>query len=137
MLNHLDYQGRMVADPELKTTNSGGYILNFRVAWSEKYKEKETKCFLECKAFAATAEFISKYFRKGDPIVVEGKLNTEEWENQNGDKRSKIVLIVNGVHFCGKKEGGESGSAPAAAVPAEPAEVQPNLTPVEVDELPF
>ena len=69
MINHLIMQGRMVADPELKTTNSGANVLNFRIAWSEKYKDKENKCFLECKAFAAQAEFVSKFFRKGRFIL--------------------------------------------------------------------
>ena len=126
-INHLVLQGRMVADPEQKTTNSGIQVVNFRIAWSEKYKEKENKLFIECKAFGAQAEFLCKYFKRGQEIAVEGKLNTEEWENQQGEKRSKIVLVVSNVHFCGKKE---SGGGEAA---------QPNLTPVEVDpdNLPF
>jgi len=125
MVNHLDLQCRMVADPEVKTTNSGANVANFRVAWSEKYKDKENKLFIECKAFSAQAEFLGKYFRKGQELVLEGKLTTEEWETQDGQKRSKIVLLVSNVHFSGKK-GEEAGSA------------QPNLTPVaNPDELPF
>ena len=124
MINHTIMQGRMVADPELKETNGGTKVVNFRIAWSEKYKDKENKCFLECKSFGAQAEFICKYFRKGQEIGIEGKLNTEEWETQDGQKRSKIVLLVGGVHFCGKKDGGN--------------DVQPNMTPVDVgDGLPF
>lgn len=129
MVNHLVFQGRMVAEPELKATNSGVNVVNFRAAWSEKYKDKENKCFLECKAFGTQAEFIAKYFRKGQEIALEGKLNTEEWETQDGQKRSKIVLMVNNCHFCGSKS--DNGGTQAA-------EVQPNLTPVEVEgELPF
>ena len=127
MFNHLDLQGRMVADPEMKQTNSGSSVVNFRVAWSEKYKERENKLFIECKAFGAQADFIGKYFTKGQEIGLEGKLNTEEWET-DGQKRSRIVLMIERVHFIGKKE---SGSAPAQST-------QPNLTPVELDEgLPF
>lgn len=131
MLNHLAYQGRLVADPELKDTNSGIKVINFRVAWSEKYKDRETKCFLDCKAFSGLAEFIEKYFRKGQEIVVEGKLNTEEWE-KDGQKRSKIVLNCSAVHFCGPKQDGQ-------AAPAAEPEVPVNMTPVEVqdDQLPF
>lgn len=127
MINHLDLQGRMVADPEVKQTNSGSSVVNFRIAWSEKYKDRENKLFIECKAFGAQADFIGKFFRKGQELCVEGKLNTEEWETQDGQKRSKIVLMVNGVHFCGKKED-QGGST---------ASVQTNMTPVETDELPF
>ena len=129
MVNHLVLQGRMVADPELKTTNSGSNVVNFRVAWSEKYKDKENRLFLECKAFGAQAEFISKYFLKGQEIAVEGKLNTEEWTGQDGQKRSKIVLMVSNCHFCGSKSDNAG---------AQQSAVQPNLTPVDVEDvLPF
>lgn len=122
MLNHYSLQGRMVNDPELKQTNSGVQVVNFRAAWSEKYKEKENKLFIECKAFGTQAEFIGKYFRKGQEICLEGKLNTEEWET-DGQKRSKIVLMVQNAHFCGKRE--DSGNS------------APNMTAVETDNLPF
>ena len=128
MVNHLVYQGRLVDAPTCGQTTGGTDFANFRVAWSEKYKDKENRCFLECKAFGGTATFISKYFNeKGQELAVEGKLNTEEWE-KDGQKRSKIVLVVDKVHFCGSKR--DSG---------QEAPVQPNMTPMEVDEdqLPF
>ena len=118
MLNHLTYQGRFVADPELKDTNSGVKVVNFRVAWSEKYKDRETKCFLECKAFDKQAEHICKYFKQGQECIVEGKLNTEEWE-KDGQKRSKIVLMISGIHFCGPKQTGGENVQAAATVSAE------------------
>lgn len=132
-VNHTVLQGHMVADPELKDTNDGTKVVNFRVAWSEKYKERETKCFLECKAFSGTAEFVCNYFRKGHELTVEGKLTTEEWTTQDGQKRSKIVLVADRVHFCGKKQdGAETGSSePTQAAPAAAA------VPVDTDELPF
>ena len=132
-VNHTVLQGHMVADPELKDTNNGTKVVNFRVAWSEKYKERETKCFLECKAFSGTAEFVCNYFRKGQELTVEGKLTTEEWTTQDGQKRSKIVLVADRVHFCGKKQDGAEtgGSEPAQEAPVAAA------VPVDTDELPF
>ena len=122
MMNHLSLQGRMVADPELKDTNSGAKVVNFRVAWSEKYKDRENRLFLECKAFSALAEHVVKYFVKGQEIAVEGKLETEEWKSQDGQNRSKIVLMVSSVHFCGKKqEGGTSPAAPEGYTQTEEA----------------
>lgn len=126
MLNHVSLQCRMVADPELKDTNSGVKVVNFRVAWSEKIKDRENKLFIECKAFSGIAEFIAKYFVKGQDIVVEGKLTTEEWKTQDGQNRSKIVLVVNGAHFGGKKQDG--------SVPVQDSN---GGTVVETDELPF
>ena len=128
MLNHASVQGRLVDAPTFGDTNAGGRYANFRLAWSEKYREKEVKLFLDCKAFGNTAQFMEKYMnQKGQEIVVEGKLNTEEWTNQDGQKRSKIVLVVSGVHFCGKKQDG--GNTDNTPVP-QPVEVQ-------TDELPF
>ena len=130
-VNHLVFQGRLVEEPKFGTTTGGTEYANFRMAWSEKYKEKETKCFIECKAFGGTAGFMQKFLNsRGQELLAEGKLATEEWE-KDGQKRSKIVLMVSGVHFCGKKQ---DSTAPAQAEPA----VQPDLTPVDVDDqLPF
>ena len=136
MVNHLVFQGRMVADPELKDTNSGVKVCNFRVAWSEKYNNQEVKCFLDVKAFSAQAELVCKYFRRGQELVVEGKLQTEEWE-KDGQKRSKIVLMLRNIHFCGKKQDNQAETAPAETAPAAAPAAQPNMTPVYPDELPF
>jgi single-strand DNA-binding protein len=124
MVNSMVLQGRLVDVPTFGDTNSGTRYANFRLAWSEKYKDKETKCFLDCKAFGGTAQFMEKYMNtKGQEILAEGKLNTEEWE-KDGQKRSKIALIVSATHFCGKKDGGSTDNTP---VPQQ----------VETDELPF
>ena len=130
MLNHTTIQGRLVDAPNFGDTNSGTRYANFRIAWSEKIKEKENKCFLDCKAFSGTASFMEKYMnQKGQELIAEGRLNTEEWE-KDGQKRSKTVLMVTGVHFCGSRK--EGGSAPAEAPTQEGG-----FTPVETDELPF
>jgi single-strand DNA-binding protein len=102
MVNSLVYQGRLTADPELRRTQSGISFIEFTVAWSEKYNEIETKCFLRCKAWRGTAEFVSKYFTKGQEIVVEGKIVTEQWE-KDGQSQSRTICDVKKVHFCGSK----------------------------------
>ena len=127
MVNRTVFQGRLVDAPVFGDTNAGGRYANFRLAWSEKYKEKENKCFLDCKAFGPTAQFMERFMKdKGQEILVEGKLNTEEWE-KDGQKRSKIALLVNGVHFCGKRQDGSATQTADA----------PGETVVETDELPF
>lgn len=102
MVNKLIYQGRLTADPELKRTQSDVANLEFTIAWSEKYKEVETKCFLRCKAWRNTAEFISKFFKKGQEIIVDGRMVTEQWED-NGDKKSRTICVIDKAHFCGSK----------------------------------
>ena len=104
MVNLLILQGRLVRDPELQTTSSGITFARFTVAWSEKYKETETKLFLDCTAWRSRAEFIQKYFHKGQEIVISGKLHTESWETDDGSKRSKQCQTVDDAHFCGPKQ---------------------------------
>lgn len=117
-LNNASVQGRLIADPELRTTASNVPVCSFRVAWSEKYKETETKLFLNCVAWRATGEMVSKYFSKGKEIIVEGKLSTREWEDREGNKRSTVELTVDKVHFCGPKSDGDSSSNYSAPAPS-------------------
>lgn len=102
MVNKVIYQGRLVADPELKYTQSNVANTEVTIAWSEKYKDVEIKCFLRCKAWRNNAEFINKYFRKGQEIVVEGHMVTEQWES-DGEKKSRTVCLLEKVNFCGSK----------------------------------
>lgn len=108
MLNRTMVQGQLVADPEMRTTQSGVAVCSFRVAWSETYKEHEKKLFLACTAWRGLGEMIGKYFHKGKEIIVEGALETEEYTDKNGNKRSAVSLTVDKAHFCGPKDGSSS-----------------------------
>lgn len=108
-VNKFILQGRLTADPEIKQTQSGVSCASFTLAWSEKYKEIETKCFQRCKAWRGTADFLGKYFTKGQELVAVGKMVTEEWE-KDGQKRSQQVLVVDEVHFSGKRQDAPQGS---------------------------
>lgn len=118
MLNKTIVQGRLVADPELKTTGSGLSVCSFRVAWSETYKEHERTLFLNCTAWRGLGEMIARNFTKGKEIVVEGALESREFEAKDGAKRSVIELNVDKAHFCGSKG---SNTAPAQNAPQAPA----------------
>lgn len=107
MLNKVVFQGRFTANPELKQTQSGVSYCQFTVAWSEKYKEVETQCFLECSSWRQNAEFIWKYFKKGDQVIVEGRLVTNKWQDKDGNNRTTIVCEVDKCHFCGSKSGSQ------------------------------
>ena len=133
MINKVTLQGRLTADPELKQTQSGVPNVFFTVAWSEKYKEVEKKCFLPCKAWRGTAEFLSKYFAKGQELIVAGKLSTEEWTAQDGSKRSQNVLDVEEIHFCGPRRDGASQNPGAASATS----AAPQFETVSDDDLPF
>lgn len=112
MVNRLIYQGRFTADP--KVENKGGFDLcEFTIAWSEKYKDKETSCFLRCKAWREQAKFIEKYFAKGQECIVEGKLQTESWE-KDGQKQSRMICNIERVNFCGSKKDNTNTNTAAA-----------------------
>lgn len=109
MINKVILQGRFTKKPE--AVDKGGFLLcDFTIAWSEKIKDTEKVCFMDCKAWRGTAEFISKYFDKGQECIVEGQLLQENWE-KDGQKFSRKILNVEKVHFCGSKSAAGSNKA--------------------------
>ena len=130
MLNKIELQGRFTADPVVE--QKGGFDnCEFTIAWSEKYKERETTCFLRCKAWREQAQHIAKFFRKGQECVIEGKLVTESWE-KDGNKQSRTVCNLERIHFCGPKLNNESASNVAAG-----DEDFMKIDPKANEELPF
>lgn len=112
MINRMMLQGRLVKDIEL--VNAGGfYKAEFTIAWSEKYKETEKQCFLRCVAWRSTAEFLSKYFKKGQEIAIEGQMITDSWE-KDGQKQSRTLCNIEKVHFCGSKGSNTENNPPSA-----------------------
>lgn len=107
MLNQVALQGRLTADPELKTTQTGTSVTSFRIAVDRSYVKKgeERKVdFITIVAWRSTAEFISKYFSKGDMIVVSGKIEMRDYyEDKNGNKRTAFEVVANEASFCGSK----------------------------------
>ena len=111
MVNRMILQGRLTKDVEIKDV--GGFSkAEFTIAWSEKYKETEKQCFLRCVAWRSTADFLSKFFTKGQEIAIEGQMVTETWE-KDGQKQSRTLCNVEKVHFCGSKGGTTTDKAPA------------------------
>lgn len=130
MVNKVIIQGRLTKDPELRQTQSGISSLLFTVAWSEKYKEVETKCFLLCRAWRHTAEFINTYFRKGQEIALEGHMVTEDWDDNN----KPTLCVIDKAHFCGSKATTHRDEAPA---PAPAPDEFMTIPEGEQEELPF
>lgn len=120
--NKVIMMGNLTRDPELRTIPSGQNVCEFGIAVNEKYKGKETTMFLDCVAWGKTAEFTHNYKRKGDSVLLEGKLTQDSWEDKNtGQKRTKIKLTVMNVTPISNKGEGASGGQnerPAAQQPA-------------------
>lgn len=104
MLNRVEIQGRLTRDIELHNTNNGGCVASFTIAWSERRGDKEQKTFPTVVAWNKNAEFVSKYFKKGQEMIVEGKLVDREWEDREGNRRVSREIILDKAHFAGKKE---------------------------------
>jgi single-strand DNA-binding protein len=129
MINKIIFQGRLTADPVLKKTTSEISVCSFTVAWSEKRNEIEAKCFLRCTAWRGTAEFISKYFKKGQEILVSGKLTTSNWTDNEGNSKTSLEMTVEEAHFCGSKAANDQRADTGALEEITPSD--------ENDGLPF
>lgn len=105
MLNSAILMGRLTGDPELRTTPNGTSVTSFTVAVERNYKngdEKQTD-FINCVAWRGTADFVSTYFKKGQMIALQGAIQTRNYEDKNGNKRTAVEVIVDNVSFCGGK----------------------------------
>lgn len=106
MLNVVALMGRLVYDPELKTTQNGTNVCSFRIAVDRSFTrqgEERKADFIDVTAWRQTAEFVSKYFQKGSMIAVEGSLQTTSYQDKNGNNRTKVEVIASNVSFCGSK----------------------------------
>lgn len=121
MLNCAVIMGRLVADPELRTTTTGLSVISFRVAVDRAYAkqgEERQADFIDVVAWRQTAEFVSRYFRKGSMIAVQGSIQTRGYEDKNGNKRTAVEIVADSVSFCGSKaESGTSGGRVDNMVP--------------------
>ena len=127
--------GRLTEAPELKTTNSGVAVTSFSIAVERNYapkgQERETD-FIRITAWRQTAEFVCKYFTKGSMIAVQGSIQTRNYEDRNGNKRTAYEVVANTVSFCGSKaETGTKDNSPAAP-PAQAA--RPSVSVSSEDE---
>lgn len=120
MLNQIFLQGRLVADPELRQAGEVS-VAQFRVAVDRDYQpkgqEQRQADFINCVAWRQTGEFISKYFGKGDMILIEGQLQTRNYTDKDGNKRTAHEVVIAHCWFCGKKQD--------AGQPAQSVDVQP------------
>lgn len=117
MLNVVVLTGRLTADPELKTTNSGISVCSFTIAVDRRYKagEERQADFINIVTWRSSAEFVSKYFKKGQMIAIRGSIQTRKYQDKDGNNRTAFEIVADDVQFAdfGKKE---DAQAPAANV---------------------
>ena len=120
MLNRVVLMGRLARDPELRRTQSGVSVTSFRLACDRDFKsqsgEKETD-WIDVVAWRNTAEFVSKYFAKGRMAIVEGRLQTRDWTDKDGNKRTAVEVVADNVYFGdSKRDGAPMGDSYAAPI---------------------
>jgi single-strand DNA-binding protein len=141
--------GNLTRDPELRYTPKGLAIAKIGLAvnrnWtSESGEKKEEVTFVDVDSFGRQAETLAQYMKKGSPILIEGRLRLDQWDDkQTGQKRSRLGVVAEGFQFLGGGNRGESGgeaprrpSAPQSA-PAPSPESEPDVPPHEGDDVPF
>lgn len=112
-LNKVIIQGRLVADPDMRTTTAGISVANLRVAVERNYRDGDGNReadFFNCTAWRGTSEFVQKYFHKGDLILIDGKLQNSQFTDKDGNNRVVTQIVADSVFFCGPNKGG-SGNA--------------------------
>jgi len=146
--------GNLTRDPELRYTPKGMAIAKIGLAvnrvWrNEAGETKEEVTFVDVDVFGRTAENVGQYMRKGRPILVEGRLRLDQWDDkQTGQKRSRLGVVAETVQFLGSPAGAEGGGAPAApraprpaapgaSAPASAPEPLEGDVPPESDDVPF
>lgn len=115
MYNKAILIGRLTAEPELKYTQSGTSVVSFRIAVDRPYKGQDGQRqadFITIVCWRQQAEFVSKYFHKGDPIGIEGPIQTRNYEDRQGNKRTAVEVVADQVFFTGGKTQRQAPTAP-------------------------
>lgn len=142
-LNRVFLIGNLTRDPELRYLPSGQAVATFTLAVNRVYnsqtgEKKEDTCFIRIVVWARRAEVCNEYLKKGSPVCVEGRLQSRNWEAQDGTKRSSIEVVANSVQFLSRgpaREGaGEAIQLPEEALPDESQEPAKKAGPISISK---
>lgn len=142
MLNKIFIMGRLVADPELRHTQSGTAVASLRLAVDRDFKDKDTgerkADFINVAAWRSTAEFIVRNFSKGRMIVVSGSLQMRDWTDKDGNKRTTAEVVADNVYFAdSKRDDWPEGNAPERSLPPAKSGGFEEISDEDGDTLPF
>ena len=138
--------GNITRDPELRSTPSGAQVCGFSVAVNRTYKDssganQESVSFIDCSAWGRAGEIIAQYAKKGSGILVSGRLEQRSWEDKEGQKRSRVEIVVEDFNFVGGNgDGGHSGGSRGGSSSAATTDVAPDDIsdePIDLSEIPF
>ena len=140
MFNLVVLTGRLTADPELKTTQSGVSVVSFSIAVQRRYKSGEEPItdFINVTAWRSSAEFVSKYFKKGNMIGIEGAIQTRKYTDKDGNNRTAFEVVANNVQFVeGKRDSSPDVSGPTEGFSNNNTDGFTEIQSSNDDDLPF
>ncbi len=141
MLNKVILMGRFTRDPELRSTPQGISTCSFSIAVDRNFVragEERKADFINCVAWRQTAEFISKYFKKGSMVALEGSIQTRTWDDQDGKKRYATDVVVSQVYFAESKRDSQSTGEDSFSQALDFGSLPEPISPMGTDDdLPF
>jgi single-strand DNA-binding protein len=128
--NRVILLGNLTRDPQLRYLPNNTAVCDFGLALNRTWRDRdgnqrEEVCFVDCSAFARPAEVINQYMSKGRQLLVEGRLKFDTWTGQDGQRRSKLSVVVENFQFVGPREGSPAGGDYGAGGEDEPASRPP------------
>ena len=141
-VNKVFLMGNLTRDVELRSLQSGTNVGNFGMAVNERFKDRdgnwqERANFVDCEIWGARAEAMGRYLSKGSPVFIEGKLRLDQWQDQQGNNRSKLKVVVDDFQFVGGGQGqGGGGGGGGRGAPQPAAAGDYNQAPPD-DDIPF
>ena len=147
-INRVNISGNLTRDPEMRVTAGGTQVMSFGVAVNDRRRNQQTgewedyPNFVDCVMFGTRAEALSRYLSKGAKVALEGKLRYSSWE-RDGQRRSKLEVVVDDIEFMSRGQQVGQDSAPVASAPraAAPQQTRPAQTPPTPDvydqDIPF
>jgi single-strand DNA-binding protein len=148
--NKVLLMGNLTRDPELRYTSNNQAVANFGLAVNRRFttsngEQREETTFVDCEAWGRQGEVISQYLSKGRPIFIEGRLRLDQWQDQQGQNRSRLKVVVEGFQFIDSRGGGGDSSDDGSGSPRRTASPGGaggrssggSYEPVEDDEIPF
>lgn len=142
-INRVNISGNLTRDPELRMTSGGTQVLSFGVAVNDRRRNPQSgewedyPNFVDCTMFGARAEAVSRYLSKGSKVAIEGKLRYSSWE-RDGQRRSKLEVIVDDIEFMNARPASSLSASPAAGG-GEPQYTVPEAPALEIadEDIPF
>jgi len=146
-INKVIITGNLVRDPDTRILENGTHMAKMSIANNQRYRARdgswqEKTCFVTVVAWKKTAELVSEYCRKGSPVLIEGELNYNAWEDSDGKQRSRVEINARRVQFLERREQDSATDRPSSVKSSnrdnyDDDEPEPDISSIPDDDIPF